>query len=366
MVIISYLNHLFSPLILVPVLSAIVMVFAVLLLATFSWLLIYKVISNNKQKRDAATLATYKVELENFRGTGLAFPWPSSYHDIITFFTALGDIVRKEGALPSVITDALSQTGIPAQLIAAGRSRSWPKRYVAYHRLGEIELPALKDHFAEAAQREQDRRVFAVVMMALARLVDSQEALHQILLLAQSGPKLSASYNEGIFTQSLRALIRHRGTDVVLSVLQDLLLHSFIAEPDLSTFVAAMGNIHLVSVSREIESLWEKRPVPPALKMAALRSLADMAVASPCYMAGLTDDDWQVRAVAAKSARFGGESAVQPLKRLVGDSSYNVRMNAADSLAHLGAPGRIALDELSHSPDPFIRDVAQFAIACGV
>lgn len=78
-------------------------------------------------------------------------------------------------------------------------------------------------------------------------------------------------------------------------------------------------------------------------------------------LAMLRDNDWRVRAQAARA--LGGEEppndhTVQELVRALRDPTWWVRFRAALALAGMGTPGRTALAEARTHPDRYARDMA--------
>jgi HEAT repeat protein len=53
---------------------------------------------------------------------------------------------------------------------------------------------------------------------------------------------------------------------------------------------------------------------------------------------------------------------IDPLRKLLYDANYHVRINSALSLAKMGEEGVDALVEETRSDDRFVRDVTQFAL----
>jgi len=73
----------------------------------------------------------------------------------------------------------------------------------------------------------------------------------------------------------------------------------------------------------------------------------------------MTDDDWRVRAQAARAlGTIGAGGAVPELTRALEDRSWWVRFRAALALAQLGEAGRRALREARELPDRFAADMA--------
>ncbi len=73
----------------------------------------------------------------------------------------------------------------------------------------------------------------------------------------------------------------------------------------------------------------------------------------------IIDDDWRVRAQAARALGVIGATAAEPeLSRALEDGSWWVRFRAALALAQLGEPGRRALRKARDLPDRYAADMA--------
>ena len=106
------------------------------------------------------------------------------------------------------------------------------------------------------------------------------------------------------------------------------------------------------------------------LRARAIKTLSEVGAvdAVPDILRLLGDDAWEVRAQAVKAAaRLGGDEQVyRALRWALGDSSWWVRLNAAQGLSGLGDRGKAVLTEVSRtSPDPFARDIAAHVMRDG-
>ena len=96
------------------------------------------------------------------------------------------------------------------------------------------------------------------------------------------------------------------------------------------------------------------------------RSLGQLEYPSalPALLIGIKDSAWEVRATCAKALKhFAGEQSIDSLQKGMGDSVWWVRLNCATSLMAMGAPGKLALEKMNHSPDQFVRDMSQMTLS---
>ena len=77
----------------------------------------------------------------------------------------------------------------------------------------------------------------------------------------------------------------------------------------------------------------------------------------------LLDEDWRVRAVAAKNAEVCSDRIIEALEPVLKDKNYFVRINAAQALSRLGGKGKAVLIRLTASDDNFARDMAYYILS---
>jgi HEAT repeat protein len=98
------------------------------------------------------------------------------------------------------------------------------------------------------------------------------------------------------------------------------------------------------------------------VRIAAVRTLgalpADQESIATC-LAALSDAEWAVRALAARSlGRLGDTRAVPLLEADMGDPAYWVRHHVAEALGALDEAGDAALRRGLANANPFVRDMA--------
>ena len=98
------------------------------------------------------------------------------------------------------------------------------------------------------------------------------------------------------------------------------------------------------------------------MKANALEKLGDSDIYAIIESA-LLDEDWRVRAVAAKNAEVCSDEIVGALEPALKDKNYFVRINAAQALSKLGEKGAAVLRRLTTSDDNFARDMAHYMLS---
>lgn len=112
-------------------------------------------------------------------------------------------------------------------------------------------------------------------------------------------------------------------------------------------------------------ALWRVRDLAlhdaPEVRLHVARALRRHAEPEtvPVLLKLLTDDDWRVRAQAARAlGALRVTSAAQPLAVAVRDRAWWVRYRAALALAQIGGEARELLLEVSRGSDPLARDMS--------
>jgi HEAT repeat protein len=138
------------------------------------------------------------------------------------------------------------------------------------------------------------------------------------------------------------------------------LLEASTSPPMIKALLQVTAQLGLASNPALIRNL--ARHVHPEVRVEAVRTLGhiapDVESVDVC-LAALDDPAWPTRALAARSiGRLGGGRAIPRLERAMGDTAYWVRHHAGQALAHLGEPGREALQRRLADANPFVRDMA--------
>lgn len=138
------------------------------------------------------------------------------------------------------------------------------------------------------------------------------------------------------------------------------LLETSTSPPMIKALLQVTAQLGLASDPALIREL--ARHADPEVRVEAVRTLGhippDAESVAVCLTA-MDDPAWPTRALAARSiGRLGGGRAIPRLERAMGDTAYWVRHHAGQALAHLGEPGREALERRLADANPFVRDMA--------
>jgi len=138
------------------------------------------------------------------------------------------------------------------------------------------------------------------------------------------------------------------------------LLDTSTSPPTIKALLQVTAQLGLASHPAFVREL--ARHDDPEVRVEAVRALGhippDVESVEVCLTA-LDDPAWPTRALAARSiGRLGDSRAIPRLERAMGDTAYWVRHHAGQALAHLGEPGREALERRLGDANPFVRDMA--------
>lgn len=244
------------------------------------------------------------------------------------------------------------------------RARYWITKYRLIERLGFLKLPELAPVYRAMVDSEhEDRHVVSKATWALSLICGETDLAH-ILSCVSRPDFMSAKFNEHLFVNIIESFRDAGASARLLELFQALVEGDELPLLVKRDFIEACGGAGfaeaeplVVACARRFESL-------PEMRIACLRSLQKIGGASldGFVVAGLRDQDWRVRAVAAKAVENCSDLVIEPLDQALGDANYHVRLNAAVSLAHKGAAGRAALDRQRASRDRFVREVSRYVM----
>jgi HEAT repeat protein len=242
--------------------------------------------------------------------------------------------------------------------------RVWTHRFEALEVLGTGRFPQAKDIFIRLALREKVLWVRMAAIWGLSRTVEGEDDL---VMLAKFVDSLvsSSKFKEFIFTESIHTLREEGKQQCFLRLLAIFREFSPYFTAARKEAVEACGAAGLVEAADEIVRIYDTFRADPLMRITCTRALGRLGAAEGFRVIreGLMDEDWRVRAIAAKAAPVCGPEVVPQLNALLYDRVYIVRMNAAEALSCLGEQGAWILSREVESPDSFVRDIARFVLA---
>lgn len=330
-------------------------------------MIVHKILLERRERRMALlksrylsgmyrVFATRRVEIERPKGAAEL----SAFTDVCIYLMA--DASRERADL---IRDTVRVCGIAGYYSAQlPRARYWIARYKLIEKLGFLKLPELASLFRVIVESDQeDRQVIGKATWALS-LISREEDLTQILARMSQPDFMSAKFNEHLFVNIIASFRDAGKKERLLELFRELLLGNVLPVLVKRDFVEACGNAGLIEARELIVFCWEQFARTPEMRISSLRSLQKLGgeELDRVVLDGLADEDWRVRAVAAKSVEKCTDAVVPPLEKALGDATYFVRLNAALSLSARGEAGRAALRRQVDSADRFVREVSRYVL----
>jgi HEAT repeat protein len=243
-------------------------------------------------------------------------------------------------------------------------SRSWVDRYRAIEMLGFLKLQELEPFYYSILQKEKNIHVITKTIWSLS-LIAEENDLKVINNFLADPLFASSKFKEYIYTNIIRAF-QERNDEWAFLRLLDFWEDS----PDIPVLlkkdiISACGAAGLTKAKRTIIRYYEKFGNITEMKIVCIRALEKLGEPDmyPIIISALRDEDWRVRAVAAKNAEVCSEMVVDALASVLKDRNYYVRINAAQALSMLGERGLAVLTRYTSSDDHFARDMAHYMLS---
>ena len=357
------LSDFIDPQVLRTVLVDVIMGMVIALVLLFAVLVVQKIQIERHER------LLRRLRLEYLRNLALPRPTIPPPHGTVEFEAlgaALGERLRlTEGSEYQELQRLAHRTGVGEFYSRRAASYFWARRLRAMEALAALALPETRAVILVRMVREQDIRVLTKVVLAFSALCETTADLKQINVGLSRLSPASAKFNEFVYSRCIRAL-RGRGQEALF----DALLKGARADDQFSPLltrdmVEAAGKERL-EVARPTIAAFYRESGDPVMRVACLRALGHLDALSDSLGEALLDDDWRIRAVAARYGWQGGAAAVPLMKLGMRDENYHVRLNAALTMMRLGAPGFQALCEEVEGPDTFAREIAYYAMNSGL
>ncbi len=315
-------------------------------------------------------------KLEQLRETYLAdlahrFYDPSHpVHPPQTFleYEALGNVVATmlvnvSGEMAENIRRCVRELGVDVHYREMLGSRRWVRRFIAVEKLGYFRFPELKPVFESVLAGEKDSRIIPKAVWALS-LIAQRTDLPTINRILRDPLFMSGKFNEYIYTNIIRSFREHEQDALLVEVLDELM-----ADPELPVLlkrdiIQACGAEMFFSAQKMVLSCFTRFRDVAEMRIACIRTLERFSAVDEEWLLTecLRDPDWRIRGVAAKNAHLYSPDIISPLRNLLHDESYHVRINSAHALAKMGEAGLDVLVEETQSEDRFVRDVSQYVL----
>jgi len=331
----------------------------------FVTLIAHKILVERRRKRLNTLHHKYTDLLAGkLSDPGLALEKPGSDLE----FGALGDAIIdmmlvSESGVVSRLDIIAQDLGLESHYRESATSHSWVERYRAIEKLGYLRQQELEPFFSSLLQKEKNIHVVAKTIWALS-LIAKENDLELINSLLADPLFASSKFKEYIYTNIIRAFQERGEESVFLRLLDFWKDKSDIPMLLKKDIISACGVAGLTSAGKAVMGYYERFQEVPKMKIACIRALERLGEPDMCpvIISSLHDEDWMVRAVAAKNAEVCSDAVAEALESVLKDSNYYVRINAAQALSKLGEKGKAALIRLTSSDDHFARDMAQYIL----
>lgn len=330
-------------------------------------MIVHKLVLERRERRMALLKSRYlSCMYRSFAAGSPEVPNPRDAAE----FSALADVciylmADASPAEAAVIMTTVRDCGLPGYYCGQlSKARSWIRRYALVEKLGFLRLPGLNSLFRSMVESEKEgHHVVGKACWALS-LICTEDDLPSMLARMSQPNFMSAKFNEHLFVNVI-ASFRGRGEkERLLQLFEEVVAADTMPLLVKRDFIEACGNAGLVEAEPSISSCVRRHAESPEMRIASLRALQQLGGErlDGAVLAALGDEDWRVRAVAAKSVERCSDAVVPALEQALGDAQYHVRVNAALSLSKKGEAGRAALKRQGESPDRFVREVSRYVI----
>ena len=243
-------------------------------------------------------------------------------------------------------------------------SRSWIERYRAVEKLGFLKLPELEPLYYSILKKEKNLHVRTKTIWSLSMIADEHD-LDLINTFLADPMFASSKFKEYIYSNIIRSFMEHDNENSFLRLFVEWKDDSKVPVQLKKDIISACGVAGLGSAKDAIKGYLEKFHDVPEMKIACIRALERLGDGDmySIIVSALGDEDWRVRAVAAKNAEVCSDEIVGALEPALKDKNYFVRINSAQALSKLGEKGAAVLRRLTTSDDNFARDMAHYMLS---
>jgi hypothetical protein len=382
-----------SPPYLRDILIFFIWVFLILAVAELVFLLLHKAILERRAKRFKQKKVIYFSSItRNFIDANHCIEPPADLLETNALIDVCIDIMTGASRKNiEIIHKIVREFGIPTFLVRNYNKNSlWLKQYQIIETLGFLKLPELARVYREIIDEESvllekyrgmkklqghgwlsdvqnpATRHLHLISKALWALscICTDFDFWRIIHVLQTPSFMSGKYNEYIFCNIIGAY-RHRDQiEELLKETEKLLTDRDVPPLIKRDFIQACGIARFTESHAMVAKCSDTYSESPEIKIACIRTLSLIGDErlEELTLRCLEDDDWRVRTVAAKDAYLCSDAIIPPLHKMLCDSSYYVRLNAALSLARKGDAGKTVLMGCLNSSDKYEQDMASFAL----
>jgi hypothetical protein len=288
-----------------------------------------------------------------------------TFEQALCLAEALRDHDFKDSNSRLALQQAIAETGIRPVLLQAISAKAWGRRYQGMSAIHDLRMPIFFDSLLEHAESEQNLRVYGNCLYACSSSLGKPEDIQCLSVAMDARPELSASFAEGVFRTSIRALLNVHSTERVHAVLADCLERKETSLGNLSALILSIGKEHIDALASTIVAC-AKKSEDTIIKVSAMRALHAMGLCDDLIIEGLSSGNTIVQIAAIRSCEYYAGQVESSLAGLLNSSSFDVRYATAMTLRSMQERGkRILLEVGGNKTDPYAKTMASFTLALG-
>lgn len=263
------------------------------------------------------------------------------------------------------LQQAIAETGIRPVLLQAIRAKEWGRRYQGMSAIHDLRMPFFFDSLLEHVKSEENLYVYSNCLYACSSSLGKLEDIQRLSIAMDARAELSASFAEGVFRTSIRALLKVHSTERVHTVLADCLERKETSLGNLSALILSIGKEHIDALASTIVAC-AKKSEDTIIKVSAMRALHAMGLCDDLIIEGLSSGNTIVQIAAIRSCEYYAGRVESNLAGLLNSPSFDVRYATAMTLRSMQERGkRVLLEVGGNKTDPYAKTMASFTLALG-
>ena len=288
-----------------------------------------------------------------------------TFEQALCLAEALRDDDFKDANSRLVVQQAIAETGITPVLLQAISAKAWGRRYQAMSAIHDLRMPVFFDTLLEHAVREENLQVYGNCLYACSSSLGKLEDIQRLCIAMDARPELSASFAEGVFRTSIRALLDVHSADRVHAVLVTCMERKETSLGNLSALILSIGKERINALASALVACARKSK-DTITKVSAMRALHAMGLCDDLIIEGLSSGNIIVQIAAIRSCEYHDGRVESNLGGLLNSPSFDVRYATAMTLRAMQERGkRILLEVGDNKTDPYAKTMAAFTLALG-
>ena len=298
-------------------------------------------------------------------GSTSGLPRVETFEQALCLAEALHDQDYKDANARLAAQRIIVETGIKPVLLQAMGAGDWGRRYQCMSAIHDLHMPVFFDSLLEHALCEDNLRVYGNCLYACSSSLGEPEDFQRLSMVMDARPELSASFSEGVFRTSIRALLDTHSAEHVHAVLVISLKRKETSLGNLSALILSIGKERIHAMASTIVACARKSE-DTIIKISAMRALHAMGLCDDLIIEGLSSGNTIVQIAAIRSCEYHESQIESSLGTLMSSSSFDVRYATAMTLRSMRERGkRVLLEVGENKTDPYAKTMAAFTLALG-